>query len=630
MATAEMLPPTWSSTDDDSLRLILDLLAADVSAITSSSKGKQPKGQLSDEELALQLYAEEVEGAAVFASDRRMTRSIQSAVQTDADALTQSEREERMAQNDHDISASLSRGMPETGVEHAAVENPSEADMEIWEKLSALYITGIDDCTDEEPDTEEVDAGLPGQPECSSWAATRQSKKVAQRRPCQACRDPKHFTDLARAPCNHEYCRACLAHLFQDSMLDETLFPPRCCKQPIYTGEEQTISHGAFGPAHAGDCPQDGALQAVLDVAREERWQRCYKCFTMIELNMGCFHMTTSSVEGLDEYTEHHYMLQSMGKEHQADKLGIDGAELVTTASPRVGNQRLIGGLIQRIPHIIRVTSDTDIVPASPPGKGWVHTPVEVSTKRNEDVKTKLEAGLCSDFRGNPPPPNQRVKVKCAATSHTARAAARSATGRSTRSAAPALSTTTLLPVPVPQPKAIRVPVQGLEKAVIAGPFSHLDQGTYLYDRPEQDVYKLLIDCYRLRMDDNLKFDRVLEPDSIYQQHVSSGLPGFRRFVRMAQAILPPWWSEEKQKECEASATGWSDLDVKIQKADIIRCYGDDHFPMQLRFLAEAVYGSGPGGQDGTFMREHMMERERGEFDGTVVYVDTSARRPEE
>ncbi|KAJ8125734.1 hypothetical protein O1611_g7905 [Lasiodiplodia mahajangana] len=30
----------------------------------------------------------------------------------------------------------------------------------------------------------------------------------------------------------------------------------------------------------------------VLQIARRERWQRCQKCFTMVELNHGCFHIT--------------------------------------------------------------------------------------------------------------------------------------------------------------------------------------------------------------------------------------------------------------------------------------------------------------------------------------------------
>ncbi|KAJ4065681.1 hypothetical protein NW756_005884 [Fusarium oxysporum] len=40
-------------------------------------------------------------------------------------------------------------------------------------------------------------------------------------------------------------------------------------------------------------------------------------------------------------------------------------------------------------------------------------------------------------------------------------------------------------------------PKKGLEKSV-PNPFTRLDNGTYLYNRPEKDVYRLLIDTYRL------------------------------------------------------------------------------------------------------------------------------------
>lgn len=57
------------------------------------------------------------------------------------------------------------------------------------------------------------------------------------------------------------------------------------------------------------------------------------------------------------------------------------------------------------------------------------------------------------------------------------------------------------------------------------------------------DVYWLLIDAYRLRIEDSYVHDQNADADSIYSG-APHGLGGFRRFLDMAaeQAdLLPPW-----------------------------------------------------------------------------------------
>lgn len=45
--------------------------------------------------------------------------------------------------------------------------------------------------------------------------------------------------------------------------------------------------------AHIGaECPNHTALQAVIDLGNENNWQRCYSCRRMVELEIGCNHMT--------------------------------------------------------------------------------------------------------------------------------------------------------------------------------------------------------------------------------------------------------------------------------------------------------------------------------------------------
>jgi mitochondrial splicing suppressor protein 51 len=76
-------------------------------------------------------------------------------------------------------------------------------------------------------------------------------------------------------------------------------------------------------------------------------------------------------------------------------------------------------------------------------------------------------------------------------------------------------------------------------------PFHALHNKTWLHNRPEEDVYKLLIDVYRFRMEDNytLEGDADADADSIYGEATDGGAAGFRRFLRLAQrksALLPP------------------------------------------------------------------------------------------
>jgi splicing suppressor protein 51 len=159
-------------------------------------------------------------------------------------------------------------------------------------------------------------------------------------------------------------------------------------------------------------------------------------------------------------------------------------------------------------------------------------------------------------------------------------------------------------------------PPKGLDKP-IAMPFTRLENGTWLYDRPPTDVYRLLLEAYRLRMEDNYTMEGDVDADSLYGG-APSGLPGFRRFLRLAGSrpgLLPPWWNAESQRECERfgmDETQFQDLRCAVEKSDIIEHYGDARFPMQLRMFAEAVYRRGPGGQSGAAMRGLMVAMEQG------------------
>ncbi|OIW34344.1 hypothetical protein CONLIGDRAFT_626357 [Coniochaeta ligniaria NRRL 30616] len=164
-----------------------------------------------------------------------------------------------------------------------------------------------------------------------------------------------------------------------------------------------------------------------------------------------------------------------------------------------------------------------------------------------------------------------------------------------------------------PQPAPRSPPPKGLD-APITKPFTRLDTGTWLHGRPEPDVYRLLIDAYRMRMADDHTFSGAPAPDTIDQA------AGFARFLATVEQgfrpLLPEWWDDDRKTACLAfgrdGTDGWSSLSRAVTKADVTEHYGDARFAMQLRMFVEPVYGSGPGGCDGTEMRKGMAAMEVG------------------
>ncbi|CAF9910243.1 MAG: hypothetical protein ALECFALPRED_006435 [Alectoria fallacina] len=160
---------------------------------------------------------------------------------------------------------------------------------------------------------------------------------------CVICMDEFSARHLITAPCGDHYCKTCIGQLYNLAMKDESLFPPRCCRQPIPLGiatplltvaqvqkflekrvefntPNRTYCHdttcGAFiapdnisgekamctcgaltctvckAAAHEDDCPEDPAYASLMASAAAEGYQTCQQCKRLVELSIGCNHMT--------------------------------------------------------------------------------------------------------------------------------------------------------------------------------------------------------------------------------------------------------------------------------------------------------------------------------------------------
>lgn len=165
---------------------------------------------------------------------------------------------------------------------------------------------------------------------------------------CVCCMVDFDAEDTVTCPCSHDYCRVCLRDFFCRSLTDESLFPPRCCNEPIpvegdiikdalgedlvadfqdkkeeFEAPNRMYCHvqgcGAWisprhidisgvgtcpecqaktcatckAAVHEGmDCPEDEGTRNILNLAQQEGWRQCYSCHRVVELNTGCYHIS--------------------------------------------------------------------------------------------------------------------------------------------------------------------------------------------------------------------------------------------------------------------------------------------------------------------------------------------------
>lgn len=326
--------------DDATTTLILQLQDRDIEELLYAKKGKGRDDQVTDAELAATTYQQELQERLAFLADRCMSRSLAEAVTTDAVLLRESLAAEDTALGDRALACRLA-GINAPSAEAVGTKTEHPLNDGVISRLAALYAFGQDDEADAQENTTHGDS--PVAAKSSARAASRPKPSAVAYRQCIACDSKTPLSDSFQAPCGHHYCLQCLHTLFEISTTDENLFPPRCCKQKILlasaklylssdltrtfeqrsvdiktsdrtycsqptcssfiaianiTGDRATCTACGLSTctickssAHNGDCPEDTGTQQVLDTAREQGWQRCYRCRRVVELDVGCNHM---------------------------------------------------------------------------------------------------------------------------------------------------------------------------------------------------------------------------------------------------------------------------------------------------------------------------------------------------
>ncbi|KIW29679.1 hypothetical protein, variant [Cladophialophora immunda] len=339
---AEYTAP-FNNLDLETADLILKLQLEDIEDLRTSSKDKNRDGALIDAQVALSLFEENLESIRSVLSDRQMTQSIADAVRADAEVIADVIHEEEVACEDHTLAHRLNG----TNVTSEVHLQSSELGQKTLARLAGLYVSedvghelfkGTKFSTGRDTDEN-------GQPESSMKRSARdQGLHDTYNLRCIACHEVKKYFDVIEVPCGHNYCKPCLQELVDLATKDESLFPPRCCREPFEMGgvnifltkelrdqfehakvefgtrnrtyccqetcsafitpgniEGDRATCGKCGtmtcnickkPAHDGHCPEDPELQATLSLATQSGWQRCYGCDRLIELDVGCNHIT--------------------------------------------------------------------------------------------------------------------------------------------------------------------------------------------------------------------------------------------------------------------------------------------------------------------------------------------------
>ncbi|KAH9944551.1 uncharacterized protein BXZ73DRAFT_39160 [Epithele typhae] len=316
-----------SGEDMDLLALVASLSLDDVADVQGGTKGKDSHNTLSDEELAFQLFAEEASALQTTTCDMVFARSLYQALSSDAELIEELERAEDVARGDRDIARALAEGRPptRTNTPRPSMDDSNRLVVSTQPRISSTPVKYF-------RESFTVHVCIP------------RLIEAGRTETCVICRDDIRGP-VIHAPCGDPYDIACFVDLCRAATIDESLFPPTCCRRPFdLTAVRQYLNRALatlldkkaieFGTANRVYChrPACSAFlgagtpfptrihclscwaetcthckaaahdasqicssatdEAVLALAGEAGWKRCPGCGHVVELTHGCNHMT--------------------------------------------------------------------------------------------------------------------------------------------------------------------------------------------------------------------------------------------------------------------------------------------------------------------------------------------------
>src|SRR5258708_36417839 len=162
-----------SDMDTLTFKGIMKVQFEDVETLVSHAKGKQREGTITDKELALQFYVEDLANSDVTLNDRTIAQGLARQSLGDVSAIEEEYRRQQQIIRDHELARYLAR---------SAGPSPSS---QLWRNRG--QVDAIDPLRDLWPILLESDSDDSAVAESSAWAGSRKIRNKKPKGHCVAC-----------------------------------------------------------------------------------------------------------------------------------------------------------------------------------------------------------------------------------------------------------------------------------------------------------------------------------------------------------------------------------------------------------------------------------------------------------